>query len=68
MYIEPKYQFKGYGALLLMYLLGYKDNYKIDELYLTVDINNQNAIKLYSKNKFKVVETFDTYYEMVKLN
>uniref|UniRef100_A0A6C0J5S7 N-acetyltransferase domain-containing protein n=1 Tax=viral metagenome TaxID=1070528 RepID=A0A6C0J5S7_9ZZZZ len=51
MYIEPKYQFKGYGALLLMYLLGYKDNYKIDELYLTVDINNQNAIKLYSKNR-----------------
>ena len=66
-YIDPNYQAKGYGSLLLTYLLEYKNTYKIDEIYLTVDLNNKSAIRLYNKNNFKIVKTFDTYYEMVKI-
>lgn len=64
-YIQPDYQGQYIGSLLLKYILEYKNNGKLHEISLTVDLDNQSAINLYKKNDFKIVNTYDTYYEMV---
>jgi len=66
-YIHPHYQGQHIGTLLLNYLLQYKDNYKLHEISLTVDLNNKVAINLYNKCNFKIVNTNDSYYEMAKI-
>ena len=38
--------------------------YNINEINLTVDINNKAALKLYKKKNFKIIDTKDTYYIM----
>lgn len=45
---------KGYGKLILKYLLNYADNNKLD-VNLSVYINNIVAIKLYEKNGFNKI-------------
>jgi perosamine synthetase len=67
-YIINEYQNKKLGSLLLKYILQNEKVYKINEINLTVDINNLSAIKLYKKNNFKIIEQKDTYYTMKKLN
>jgi ribosomal protein S18 acetylase RimI-like enzyme len=52
--ILPEYQSQGIGQLLLTYIL---DHYP-DILYLTVDIDNVKARKLYEKNNFIISETY----------
>ena len=47
--IYKKYRFKGYGSAAMKYMM---QHFKIR--YLTVDINNKPAIKIYKRNKFVV--------------
>lgn len=67
-YIINEYQNQKLGSLLLKYILQNEKIYKLNEINLTVDINNLSAIKLYKKNNFKIIEQTDTYYTMKKLN
>ena len=52
------------GTFLLDYILQDEKVYNINEINLTVDINNKAALKLYEKNNFKIIDTKDTYYIM----
>lgn len=47
--IYKKYRCKGYGSAAMKYMM---QHFKIK--YLTVDIHNKPAIKIYEKNKFVV--------------
>lgn len=66
-YILDDYQNNKLGTFLLNYILQHKKVYKINEINLTVDINNISAIKLYEKNNFKIIDKKDKYYKMTKL-
>jgi perosamine synthetase len=66
-YLDEYYQGKNLGSLLLKYLL--QDNlvYRLKGINLTVDLNNEIAIKLYKQNAFNIIKTTDNYYEMERL-
>ena len=66
-YITNEYQNMKLGSFLLDYILQHEKVYNINELNLTVDINNKAAIKLYTNNNFKIVDTKDTYHIMMRL-
>jgi ribosomal protein S18 acetylase RimI-like enzyme len=55
--VMPAYQSMGIGKLLTQYIL---QEYK-NTLFLTVDNENTNAINLYRKNGFVIVESFDKH-------
>jgi perosamine synthetase len=63
--ILPNYQNQGYGKLLMNYIFQQSDVKKIKQIYLTVDVINQNAIKLYKKNKFIQVDFNDKFITML---
>jgi perosamine synthetase len=67
-YLEEEYRNKKNGDLLLKYLLSHNKLFNINEINLTVDIDNINAIKLYKNNGFHIVDTntINTYYLMKK--
>ena len=67
-YLEEEYRNKKNGDILLKYLLSHNKLFNIDEIKLTVDIDNLNAIKLYTNNGFNIVNTnnLNTYYLMKK--
>lgn len=67
-FIIEEYQNKRFGSILLKYILHQENVYNLDKIYLTVDKNNYSANKLYKKNNFKIIKTFDTYNEMSKTN
>jgi len=59
--ISDQHQNKGLGNHIMKYIL---HHYKIKyckEIYLSVDNNNINAIKLYKKNNFKETKINDSY-------
>lgn len=64
--ILDEYQGKGYGNLLINYILNHNKIKKINKIYLTVDKINIHAINLYFKYKFKILSNYDTYYLMIK--
>lgn len=51
-YIDEKYRGKKLGGLLLKYTLNQKKINSINDIYLSVDSDNINAIALYKKNGF----------------
>ena len=51
--IYKKYRYKGYGSAAMKYMM---QHFKIR--YLTVNVNNIPAIKIYKKNKFIVDYVF----------
>ena len=63
-YITNEYQNMKLGSFLLDYILQDEKVYNINEINLTVDINNKAALKLYKKKNFKIIDTKDTYYIM----
>ena len=67
-YIVHEYQNKKLGSLLLQFILHHKKVYDINEINLTVDIDNKSAIKLYKNLNFKIIETKNTYHIMKRLN
>ena len=62
-FINPLYQRKGYGSLLLKHLI---DNIihlnEIKKIVLNVNVNNILAIKLYEKFNFRITQKIDNYY------
>ena len=58
--IDSLYQNKGYGTLLLNYLINSLNNIK--NITLEVNTNNKSAIQFYKKNGFKIAATRKNYY------
>ena len=67
-YIDKEYRCKQIGDLLLKYIISNNKLFNLNEINLSVDIDNINAIKLYKNNGFKIVnnENINTYYLMKK--
>ena len=63
-YIEVKTEFrnKKIGSKLMENVIDIAQNKKVDNITLEVNINNENAIKLYNKYNFKVVAIRPRYY------
>jgi perosamine synthetase len=55
-YVDDKYRGKRLGGLFLNYTLHNAWMNDISDIYLSVDDDNEYAIKLYKKNKFMVTE------------
>ncbi len=66
--ILEKYQNKGFGKIIMSNLLDYCQTNKIDKIYLSVDNNNNNAIKLYKKYNFEIETTKNDIIYMCKTN
>lgn len=64
--ILQEYQSKGYGKKIMEYIFNHKKIEKIEEIFLSVDINNNRAIKLYNKYNFNIVDKNNIYYIMKK--
>jgi len=62
--IIEKYRKKGYGKLLLKYLLNIAIDYHFSKVSLKVDSNNINAFKLYLSLGFRVKKKFYTWQKM----
>ncbi len=58
--VKPKYQNQGIGSVLLKYIIDNKQNKKI---MLEVRSKNINAIKLYQKYDFKIINIRKNYYK-----
>ena len=57
--VEPIYRRKNIGSKLMQYLI---DNYKFEKIMLEVRCDNVNAIKLYKKFNFKIINIRKKYY------
>ena len=53
--IDEKYRNKGYGKILLDYIIEYAKKEKYNDIILNVYNFNENAIKFYEKNGFKTI-------------
>jgi len=53
--IDENHRKKGYGEILLNYLIEYAKNKKYNDIILYVYKFNENAIKLYEKKGFKIL-------------
>ena len=61
--INPKYQNQGIGTLLLSKTIEeIKMIENVKNIILNVNVNNQNAIKLYKNHQFKITKEVDNYY------
>ena len=61
--INPKYQNQGIGTLLLSKTIEeIKMIENVRNIILNVNVNNQNAIKLYKNHQFKITKEVDNYY------
>lgn len=64
LFVNEKYQNKGYGTKLLNFAISYLQKLGQKELRLLVADLNENAVSLYLKNGFKIVNTIvDTWGE-----
>lgn len=58
--VKPEYQNQGIGSVLLKYLI---DNKQDKKIMLEVRTKNINAIKLYQKYDFKIINIRKNYYK-----
>ena len=58
--VKPKYQNQGIGSVLLKYII---DNKQEKKIMLEVRSKNINAIKLYQKYDFKIINIRKNYYK-----
>jgi len=63
-YLDSEYQSRGIGNKLMGYVLNHYKLINIDEIYLTVDNDNINAIKLYKKYQFEEIFKNEKYTMM----
>ena len=57
--VEPIYRKKGIASLLMQYLINNKD---FEKIMLEVRCDNSNAIRLYKKFNFKIINIRKNYY------
>ena len=60
--VDPIYRRKGIGYTLVKYLI---DNFEFEKIMLEVRCDNSNAIKLYKKFNFKIINIRKKYYDGV---
>jgi ribosomal-protein-alanine N-acetyltransferase len=61
--IDPKWQKKGYGSLLLEYTIGYVARKKNKAMFLEVRVSNPEAISLYENRGFVIIGRRPDYYQ-----
>ena len=61
--IDPTWQKKGYGSLLLEYTIGYVARQKNEAMFLEVRVSNPEAISLYENRGFVIVGRRPDYYQ-----
>jgi ribosomal protein S18 acetylase RimI-like enzyme len=66
--ILDDYKNKGYGTQLMKYIFNHEKIKKINEIHLTVDKINNNAMHLYLKFHFIIIDEKDTLFIMKKIN
>ncbi len=59
---NPKYQKKGIGTALIETTLNFAIKQHLQRLFLTVDVNNHDAISLYKKMGFQMQGIITNYY------
>ncbi len=62
--ILSEYQGKGYGKIIMEYLLNHNNTKLCKSIHLTVDKTNDIGLKLYKKYNFNIVKEYDTYLLM----
>jgi perosamine synthetase len=67
LFIVKEFQSKGYGKLILETLINKSNNFKLKEIYLSVDVTNNSAYNLYSKYNFEIIELLNDKYIMKKI-
>ena len=65
-YIQETHCGKKLGGLLLNYTVNHSTTRDIIPLYLTVDIENDFAVKLYEKNGFTKIHDYDNNIHLMK--
>jgi ribosomal protein S18 acetylase RimI-like enzyme len=64
--IDNNYQGKGYGTKIMEYILNHEKIKNINKINLSVDKTNSNAISLYKKFNFIIINEYSTYFLMEK--
>jgi RimJ/RimL family protein N-acetyltransferase len=64
--ILDTYHGKGHGNRMMEYIFNHEKITVLNDIYLTVDATNENAIKLYKKFNFSIVELTEKLYIMKK--
>jgi len=66
--VSENYKNKGFGKLIMSELIKYGNDHKIKKIKLIVDKNNINAINLYEKFNFFIVDNFKENVYLMELN
>lgn len=61
--IHPDWQQRGYGSLLLEYMINHVARLKSEAVYLEVRASNPSAVSLYKNRGFKVIGHRRSYYQ-----
>ncbi|HEY8364843.1 MAG TPA: ribosomal protein S18-alanine N-acetyltransferase [Haloplasmataceae bacterium] len=61
--ISPEYQSKGYGSILLEFIINYLKERNCQNVTLEVRVSNEKAIKFYEKFQFQKITLRKHYYE-----
>ena len=61
--IDPKWQQKGFGSLLLEYTIKFAARKKTEAIFLEVRMSNPGAISLYENRGFVIVGRRPDYYQ-----
>lgn len=64
--VDPEYQGKGYGTMLLKEFEKKTNQLNIKKMGLAVEANNKSAIRSYERNGWKIERQKDDYFEMIK--
>ena len=61
--IRRKYQNKGYGTILLNYVIQrIRKTQRIKQIVLNVNTQNSSAIRLYERHNFRIIKKIENYY------
>ena len=62
LYVKKSERREGFASKLLKYIEKQKKNLNLKKIYLEVSKNNNNAIYLYKKNKYNLINIRKNYY------
>ena len=62
LYVKKSKRREGFASKLLKYIEKQKKNLNLKKIYLEVSKNNNNAIYLYKKNKYNLINIRKNYY------